>query len=279
YSEGRLTPLEDIMGDFWCDVLFNYDISGSFTLFLIERYGMDMYKVLYSKPLGHGAFEEVYGKSLDELEQEWITAVQEVEVTQKDRDIVRYRDSIEEGLTIYFDLGFQPPDYATYPAWAEEGICLFREKYKENPEEAFGYLPQFNEGMVAWKKAIETYEEGLEVTDVEEKVELFGKAQELYEVAGDARMVQRSGNFVAAYEALVMAEEYVQENRMVQAEEELEKAKRLFLGLGESEELVDTLNQQIQAWKDRCTGGWEAGFIVVLVCVLLIKGFLELRKR
>jgi hypothetical protein len=279
FSEGRLTPLEDIMEDFWCDVLFDYDISGSFTLFLIETYGMDMYKVLYSKPLGYEAFEEVYGKSLDELEGEWIIAVQEVEVTQKDRDIVRYRDSIEEGLTIYFDIGFQPPDYASYPAWAEEGICLFREKYEENPEEAFGYLPQFNEGMVAWNAAIETFEEGLEVTDIGRKAELFGEAREFYEVAGDQRMVKRAGDFAAAYKALKMAEEYVKENKMVQAENELEKAKGLFLTLGESEEFVNSLDQQIQAWKERCTPGWEAGFIVIAVVVLLAKGFLKLRKR
>jgi hypothetical protein len=71
----------------------------------------------------------------------------------------------------------------------------------------------------------------------------------------------------------------VKENKMVQAEEELEKAKGLFFTLGESEELVDSLDQQIQAWKERCTSGWEAGFIVVLVAVLLVKGFLKLRKR
>ncbi|MBU6999081.1 MAG: hypothetical protein HXS49_12990 [Theionarchaea archaeon] len=279
HMEGRLTPLEDIMDNFWCDILFNYDISGSFTLFLIETYGMDRYKVLYSNPLGHGAFDEVYGKSLEDLEHEWIAVIQEVEVTQKYTDIVRYRDSIEEGLAIYFEVGFQPPDYASYPAWAEEGICLFRETYKENPEEAFVYLPQFNQGMLAWKTAIETFERGLEVTDAQKKAGLFREAQEFYGVAGDERMVHRSGDFAEAYEALVMAEDFLQENKMVQAEEELEKAKRLFLDLRESEDLVDTLDQQIQAWKDRCTAGWEAGFIVVLVAVLLVKGLLKLRKR
>ncbi|MBU7013972.1 MAG: hypothetical protein HXS43_04005 [Theionarchaea archaeon] len=278
YTENRLTPLEDIMKDYWCDILYNYDISGSFTIFLIEEYGMDTYKALYSMPLGYATIEEVYGKSLDELEQEWIQTIQKADVTQKERDIVRYRDSIKEGLAIYLDLGFLPPDYATYPARAEEGICLFREKYKENPEEAFGYLPQFNEGMVAWKEAIETFEKGLEATDLEEKAELFGRAQELYRVAGDARMVERSGNFREAYEALVITEKYVQENKMVQAEEELEKAKELLLTLREPEEQVDLLDQHIRAWKDRCVPGWGAGFIIVLLCVLLMKGFVKLKK-
>jgi hypothetical protein len=44
-----------------------YILAGSFVGFLIERYGLPMFRSLYVS----GNYEDVYGKPLETLEQEW----------------------------------------------------------------------------------------------------------------------------------------------------------------------------------------------------------------
>jgi hypothetical protein len=44
-----------------------YILAGSFVGFLIERYGLPMFRSLYDI----GNYAEVYGKPLETLEQEW----------------------------------------------------------------------------------------------------------------------------------------------------------------------------------------------------------------
>lgn len=276
YTEDRLTSLEDLIDEFWCDILFNYDISGSFTAFLIEEYGIEKYKEVYSMPLDSLSFEAVYGKSLVMLEAEWIAVIQHAEVTQEERDIVRYRDNIREGLQVYFDLGFSSFEHATYPAKAEEGICLFRETYKDDPEKAFSYLPQFNEGMAAWSKAVETFEKALEEPGHQAKADLFEKAASLYETAGDEAMMEESRKYAAAYNSLQVALEYVNRHEAELAEDELNEATELFEQLGNAEEVFKA-RQQIQLLKDQNIEQFNAGIIVILICMGLVQVIAKLK--
>lgn len=270
HTENRLTPLEDLVEDFWCDILFNYDIAGSFAAYLIEEYGIEKFKELYSKPAGFFPFLEVYDKSLEDLEDEWIAVVQHAEVTQNEIDIVRYRDMIEEGLAIYMELGFGPLDYGTYPARAEEGICLFREIYEENPEEAFSHLDQFNKGMVAWEEAIETFEEALEQSDYKTKAELFRNAVSLYEIAGDADMIILSEKYASVYESLLLVRTYIEQGDEPLIDQELERIDLLLKELGEDSEIY-AIEQHVRLLKDKNLQEFEAGILIIVICVFIGK--------
>ena len=274
YQQGRVTPLQDLLDDFWCDILFNYDIAGSFATYLIEEYGIDKLMELYGLTMGYYEVEEVYGKSLQELEQEWLTFIQKAEVTQTERNTVKYRDGIKEGLAIYFELGFFSMEYATYPAKAENSICLFRAQSKQDFEKAFLHLSQFNQGMVAWKEAIETFEDAMEEEDYHIKVELFKKAASLYSVAGDEHMMAEAVKYAEAYGSLVDITEYVEEGNRELAEQELEKVKPL-LGELEGESDISMVDQHIQALKDGEEPGFEAGILLIFVCVLIVKGVMN----
>ena len=278
HEEGRLTPLEDLIEDYWCDILYNYDIAGSFAVFLIEEYGIEKFKELYAKPPGYFAFLEVYDKSIYVLEAEWIAVVGQAEVTQRERDLVRYRDSIEEGLAIYIDLEFGEVEYGAYPARAEEGICLFREQYKDNPEGAFTHLAQFNEGMVAWKEAIETFEKALEQQGYQEKAESFGKAAFLYEIAGDEDMITLSQKYATTYGSLQKVLEYLEQGDTFLAGQELNKAKLFSEELGIEEEIF-IIEQQVQASEEQIIQGFEVAVILILVGILVIRVALKMYKN
>jgi hypothetical protein len=269
YTENRLTPLEDLVEDFWCDILYNYDIVGSFTAFLIEEYGIEQFKWLYSKPLGFSPYLEVYKKSLEELEAEWISVIQKADVTEKEERIVRYRDGIKEGLAIYFDMGFTSFEYATYPAKAEEGICLFREYAEEDFEKAFLYLDQFNQGMKAWKEAAATFEQALEHTDYQTKADLFKKAASLYETAGDESMLILSEKYRSAYQSLVDIERNLEQGNDILVNQEIERVRPLLEELEEESEL-SMIGQYSQAKRDQVQPGFEAGSVLILTCVLIV---------
>ena len=52
-----------------------YPQSGSFTKYIIDMYGIEKFKTVYSQAIDEtveSVFWNVYGKSIDELEQEWI---------------------------------------------------------------------------------------------------------------------------------------------------------------------------------------------------------------
>ena len=266
-EEDQVTPLDDLVNNFWCDILYNYDIAGSFAAFLIEEYGMEKFKELYSKPLSVDSFGEVYWRSLSLLEKKWLATVQEADITQTEKDIVQYRDTIKEGLAIYFEYGFGYIEYGTYPARAEEGICLFRKLHDEDPETAFSHLDQFNQGMVAWKEAMETFEKALTQKNFAEKAALFKRAKSLYEIAGDNEMVGTAQKYAAAYESLAVVVKKVEQGDATHAEEELEKVKPLFEELDHEEE-IHSLEQYITDLKEQTVEEVEG--ILVLMCVLLV---------
>lgn len=104
WSEGKLTAhqwsramqqldiapeMSQIMGlGFWGQASGqSYTLAGSFVRFLIERYGVEKAKRVF--PTGN--FEEVYGKSLAELEGEWNEFLQTVPLTEADLEIAAHR--------------------------------------------------------------------------------------------------------------------------------------------------------------------------------------------
>lgn len=268
HHQGRLTPLSDIIIDFWCDISFNYDIAGSFTTFLIETYGMERFKELYGYELGSNSFMTVYGKSLEMLEAEWIAAVNEVEVSPRDYDIIRYRDLTRDGIEIYFDLGFLHIQHGTYPAHAEEGICLFRERYHENREEAFSYLAQFDGGMHAWKDAVETYEKALEEKKYPIKAALFREAARLYGIAGDEVMQESSQDHAVIFEALGVIQDQLLQKETSSIEARLIEIEPL-LTKYEMEEHIIIINQQVRDISEQNHPGFEAGILLIFLCVYI----------
>ncbi|MBU7044038.1 MAG: hypothetical protein HXS47_10645 [Theionarchaea archaeon] len=270
HHQGRLTPLSDLIQDFWCDISYNYDIAGSFTTFLIETYGMDRFKELYAKELAWGSFIAIYGKPLEILESEWIAVLNEVEVTPQDFDTIRYRDLIQEGLGIYFDLGFLRVQHGTYPAHAEEGICLFRSHYSQNPEEAFSYLQQFHEGMLAWKRAIERYEAALAEQSYLQKAELFREAAQFYALAGDRTMQMSSEEQAVLFETLDNITKQVQQKDTSSIEATLMTLEPLFQKYDMVEDMV-TIRQEIRDMSQQNYQGFEVGIILIFFCVILGK--------
>jgi hypothetical protein len=268
HHQGRLTPLSDILMDFWCDISFNYDIAGSFTTFLIETYGMEQFKELYGYELGWDSFMTVYGKSLEVLEAEWIAAVNEVEVTPRDFDIVRYRDLTRAGLAVYFDLGFLRVQHGTYPAHAEEGICLFRQHYNENHEEAFFYLAQFDQGMRAWKRAIETYEKALEEKNYLTKAELFKEAAQLYGTAGDEVMQVSSEENAVLFETLAAIQNQLLQRDTSSIESRLTEIEPL-LREYDMEEESTIIKQQMRDISEQNYQGFEVGIFLIFLCVII----------
>jgi hypothetical protein len=270
HHQGRLTPLSDIMNDFWCDICFNYDIAGSFATFLIETYGMEWFKELYTSELGWDSFNTVYGKSLTDLEAQWIARVDEVEVTQRDIDTVRYRDVIRDGLSIYFDLGFLRVDHGTYPARAEEGICLFREHYDENPEQAFLYLSQFDEGMRAWKDAITLFERALEEYEYRSKAELFKEAAQHYGIAGDEVMRVSAEESALLFKTLAEVHRQLLHKEYSSVTSQLEEIEP-WIKKYDMEREVALIKQQVRDISEQNDQGFEMGIVLIFLCILIFR--------
>jgi hypothetical protein len=72
----RLVPLAELLGDGWDGSAAAYYEAGSFTGFLLERYGLDRFKDVYTAPDLPAALKRVYRASLTTLETKWLTALQ-----------------------------------------------------------------------------------------------------------------------------------------------------------------------------------------------------------
>ncbi len=81
--------MSQIMGlGFWAQASSqSYTLAGSFVRFLVEKYGVEKAKHVF--PTGN--FEEVYNKSLAELEQEWKGFLETVPLTEADLAIAAHR--------------------------------------------------------------------------------------------------------------------------------------------------------------------------------------------
>lgn len=68
----RLVPLTDLLGDGWDGSAAAYYQAGSFTGFLLERYGVDRFKTVYTARDLPAALKRVYRTNLIALETQWI---------------------------------------------------------------------------------------------------------------------------------------------------------------------------------------------------------------
>jgi hypothetical protein len=143
--------VKDALYGFYEHIPFGYFISGSFVTFLLDEYGTVKFKDLYRRPLTLDSFVQVYGKSLDTLEQEWLTEIEQTKCTQKERDFVQLMIATKEGSDVYLSFGAEYPEYATFPARAEEIVCILWNTLESDKEKAFSYANQYNEAMKAWK--------------------------------------------------------------------------------------------------------------------------------
>lgn len=84
-EEDALIPIKSLLisTNFWkYDDKITYPESGSFTKFLIEKYGIDKFELVYCQANDENiqvVFENIYGKSIDELEEEWISYLRNLE--------------------------------------------------------------------------------------------------------------------------------------------------------------------------------------------------------
>ena len=80
----RLIPLKSLLisHNFWkYNTKVTYPQSGSFTKYIIDIYGIEKFKTVYSQAVDEtieNVFRNVYGKSIDELEQEWILYLESI---------------------------------------------------------------------------------------------------------------------------------------------------------------------------------------------------------
>lgn len=83
----ELPSLESFSGDSWFDMKpeIAYSASGSFVKFVIEKYGADKFKQIYSKNLSDAA--KSLGTDVVALEKEWHTALESSESDYFDEDI------------------------------------------------------------------------------------------------------------------------------------------------------------------------------------------------
>jgi hypothetical protein len=74
--EGRMPKLEKLINDFHnVETHISYPVSGSFTQYLMHNYGVENYKRLFFLAFEDNfdqKFQEIYGVSLQQAEQEWI---------------------------------------------------------------------------------------------------------------------------------------------------------------------------------------------------------------
>jgi hypothetical protein len=73
-ESGQLLPLSQILGDAWFkhDPSVVYPESGSLACWLLQQYGADQFKQLYTREDFPAALEEIYGFDVDRLEEEWL---------------------------------------------------------------------------------------------------------------------------------------------------------------------------------------------------------------
>lgn len=84
-DSGSLYPIEDILDDSGfdaADYTITYPQSGSFVLYLIETYGIDLMKTVFSTINRNAsqteikaAFQSIYGISIEDAEQDWLSFI------------------------------------------------------------------------------------------------------------------------------------------------------------------------------------------------------------
>jgi hypothetical protein len=82
-----LTELQDDVVFRKHNQIITYEEAGSFVHYLITQYGLDKFKLLYSQP----SFYPVYGKTLEELAQEWSCLIRSAAVSAEDRELISFR--------------------------------------------------------------------------------------------------------------------------------------------------------------------------------------------
>lgn len=64
-----------------------YEEAGSFVKYLIETYGLEKFKLLYSRP----SFFKTYGKSLCKLEKKWLDSLAAIVLQKNELDLIGFR--------------------------------------------------------------------------------------------------------------------------------------------------------------------------------------------
>lgn len=83
-----------------------YIEAGSFTSFLLDEYGKEKYMKIYDQPNLNNVIEEIYGKSVEELEKEWLAFIDQEKHRLEDQSLFRkpyYKKLWSELLKLDFE--------------------------------------------------------------------------------------------------------------------------------------------------------------------------------
>jgi hypothetical protein len=76
YAKGQLVPLSDFIGDGWDGSAAAYYEAGSFVGFLLESYGVDKFRKLFTAADLDTALKKTYRTNLAALEKKWIKSLE-----------------------------------------------------------------------------------------------------------------------------------------------------------------------------------------------------------
>lgn len=104
--------------------LDNYYTAGCFVGFLIEKYGADNFATVYHT----GDYQNTYGKSITELESEWITTIQDTQSFPFDPDdLIYYVDEVAKAYDLLFsDFEGTEHDMAAYEKLDQARMALLQ---------------------------------------------------------------------------------------------------------------------------------------------------------
>jgi hypothetical protein len=112
-----------------------YVQAGSFVRFLVQEFGLEKFKRLYARP----DLKAVYGKSLLELEEQWLLTVQKAGLDEGARRIVDYRMSLATHYASENGLLNMP--WAGFAVTENENRVSIEQVFEASPASRLGLKP------------------------------------------------------------------------------------------------------------------------------------------
>ncbi len=264
------------------DPVVSYNVAGSFVAFMIETYGIERFLRLYSEsPTTYASIdmntERIYGKSFEDLENEWISFLQayEYEVLE----IKDCKEMIEKSGKIYFYyfyLTLRLED--SYSEYIECDFRIFWWNLFKDPQKAKEILEKIEEKVeildqatLKLKKDRALFIEGT-YDEIAAELEV---TKEMFREVGAWKMVEKMEMYGTAFEHMQEGERNLEARNYSEARMNFVEAKTLFEGIEElqakAENLIQVCDENLKEERAR-TG-------LILIVVVLTLGFIILKKR
>jgi len=264
------------------DPVVSYNVAGSFAAFMIETYGIERFLRLYSEsPTGYASIdvdtERIYGKSFEDLENEWISFLQAYEY-----DVLEIKDCkemIEKSGKIYFYYSYLTlRSEDSYSEYIECDFRVFWRNLFKNPQKARETLEGIEEKVEILDQATLKLREDrtlfIEGTYDEITAELE-VTKEMFGEVGAWEMVEKMEMYGKAFGYMKEGERNLEASNYSEAKMNFVEAKTLFEGIEElqvkAENLIQVCNENLEEERTR------TGLIFVVVGFTL--GFIILKRR